>query len=105
MTTPSTSAARRFWLSFHLASIRVIETSRPTIARSWPAMYGVGASSTDHGGVDAGFVLLGQPPDQGGQPSDVVVHDQVAVDVRRDVVPGGDHPAVLGVLGYQVGLT
>ena len=34
---PSTSAAERFWLSFSFASIRVIRTSSPTIARSWPS--------------------------------------------------------------------
>ena len=36
-TVPATSSAERFWLSFHFASTRVISTSRPTMARSWPA--------------------------------------------------------------------
>ena len=32
--TPSMSAADRFWLSLALASMRLISTSIPTIARS-----------------------------------------------------------------------
>jgi shikimate dehydrogenase len=36
-TTPATSAAGRFWLSFALASMRVISSSTPTIARSCPS--------------------------------------------------------------------
>ena len=47
--TPATSATGRFWLSFALASMRVISSSRPTMARSCPSMKARGASSTDHG--------------------------------------------------------
>jgi shikimate dehydrogenase len=48
-TTPGMSALGRFWLSFALASTRVISSSTPTTARSRPSMKERGASSTDHG--------------------------------------------------------
>jgi hypothetical protein len=44
------SVTGRFWLSLALASIRVIRSSRPTMARSWPSMKARGASSTDQAG-------------------------------------------------------
>src|SRR4051794_2230846 len=45
----------------------------------------------------AGLVLDGEPPDEGLDPGRVVVDDELAVDVRGDVVPGGYDPAVLGL--------
>jgi hypothetical protein len=41
--TPLMSAAGRFWLSLALASMRVISSSTPTIARSCPSTKGRGA--------------------------------------------------------------
>ena len=44
--TPSRSASDRFWLTFHLPSIRVISISMPTIPLSCAATKGAGASLT-----------------------------------------------------------
>ena len=96
------SAAGRFWLSLAFASIRLIRSSTPTIARSCPATNAGGASSTAHGRGSAGLVLLGEPPDQPAQPLDVVVDDELAVDVRRHVVPGRDDATVLRLRGVPL---
>ena len=50
-------------------------------------------------GQPGGLVLGRQPPDHALDPGRIVVHDQLAVHVGRDVVPGGDDPAVLGLGG------
>ena len=45
--------------------------------------------------LGAGFVVVGQPPDVAGEPGRIVMDDEVAVDVGRGVVPGGNDPSVL----------
>ncbi len=73
--TPSTSAGGRFWLSLALASTRLMISSTPTMARSWPAMKG------RRGVVDrprarvARLVPVGQAADQRVDPVRVVVDD------------------------------
>ena len=47
--TPSRSAALRFWLTFHLPSMRAMGISTPMMARICAAMKSAGASSTRHG--------------------------------------------------------
>ena len=47
--TPSTSAMLRFWLSLRLPSMRVIDTSIPTMPRNIDSMYSDGASVTAYG--------------------------------------------------------
>jgi shikimate dehydrogenase len=47
--------------------------------------------------VPVGLVLGRQPPDQVLGPHRVVVHDELPVDVRGQVVPGRHHPTVLNL--------
>ncbi len=47
------------------------------------------------GPLGAGFVVIAQPPDMAGEPGRIVMDDEVAVDVGRGVVPGGNDASVL----------
>ena len=101
---PAMSASERFWLSFHLPSTRSITSSTPTIAFSWPSMYGSRrVVDRPRARSRAASWRSLRAPDVDLDPGRVVVDDEPAVDVGGDVVPGRDHAAVLGFVAYQAG--
>ena len=90
------SAAGRFWLSLAFASIRLMRSSTPDDRAELPGhepRRRVVDGSTAAAAPASCFSVSRRTSVV--QPVDVVVDDELAVDVRRHVVPGRDDAAVL----------
>ena len=95
-TTPSRSAALRFWLNLRLPSRRAIGRRQPDDALELRLHEGLGRVVDRPGLGSPGLVALGQPGDDGAQAVRVVEELRRAVGVDRGVVPRRHHPPVLG---------
>ena len=95
--TPSLSASDRFWLTFHLPSIRAISISMPTMPLSWAATKGAGASLTAQGSGRKFLLGLRHGGDLLPQPVRIVLDPDAAMGLHDGVVPGRHHLAVLAL--------
>src|SRR5580698_4525688 len=71
------------------AQLALDERARGVVRGPWHVLPGRGQPG--------GLVLGGQAADHVFDPLGVVVHDELTVYVGREVVPGGDDPAVFGL--------
>jgi hypothetical protein len=87
VTTPIRSAAGRFWLTFHLPSMRAMGISIPTIAFRWAAIKSAGASSTVQGIATRVLVRRGEFADLLPEPFRIIDHVRAAPGVHVNVIP------------------
>ena len=104
-TTPSMSAAGRFWLSLRFASTRVTASDTPDDRPE--QLVDVRARRVGHGPrvLPGQLVVIGEIGHHRADPVGIVVCLEPAVHVHHLVVPRGHHLTVSSFDGYHDGVT